>query len=52
MDKPLIHPRDLIAGLQKGLALMQLFNAEQPRLTVPGPRGKRALRPVRRGVFC
>jgi IclR family pca regulon transcriptional regulator len=30
-----IHPRDLIAGLQKGLALMQLFSEEMPRLTVP-----------------
>ncbi|MDZ3992107.1 IclR family transcriptional regulator domain-containing protein [Pseudomonas sp. Teo4] len=35
MDKPEIHPRDLIAGLQKGLALMQLFSADQPRLSVP-----------------
>ncbi|USS54035.1 IclR family transcriptional regulator domain-containing protein [Pseudomonas kermanshahensis] len=35
MDKPDIHPRDLIAGLQKGLALMQLFSVDQPRLTVP-----------------
>lgn len=35
MDKTVIHPRDLIAGLQKGLALMQLFSAEQPRLSVP-----------------
>lgn len=34
MNKPEIHPRDLIAGLQKGLALMQLFSADQPRLTV------------------
>ena len=33
MNTPAIHPRDLIAGLQKGLALMQLFSAEQPRLT-------------------
>lgn len=32
MNTPAIHPRDLIAGLQKGLALMQLFSAEQPRL--------------------
>ncbi|WP_060493690.1 IclR family transcriptional regulator [Pseudomonas sp. NBRC 111140] len=35
MSTPAIHPRDLIAGLQKGLALMQLFSAEQPRLSVP-----------------
>ena len=30
-----IHPRDLIVGLQKGLALIQLFSKEHPRLTVP-----------------
>lgn len=30
-----IHPRDLIVGLQKGLALMQLFSRDCPRLTVP-----------------
>jgi IclR family pca regulon transcriptional regulator len=35
MAAPEIHPRDLIAGLQKGLALMQLFSADQPRLSVP-----------------
>ncbi|UXJ55168.1 IclR family transcriptional regulator domain-containing protein [Pseudomonas citronellolis] len=35
METPSIHPRDLIAGLQKGLALMQLFSAERPRLSVP-----------------
>ncbi len=35
MNTTAIHPRDLIAGLQKGLALMQLFSAEQPRLSVP-----------------
>jgi len=35
MEKPPIHPRDLIAGLQKGLALMQLFGDEHPRLSVP-----------------
>ena len=35
MSQTEIHPRDLIAGLQKGLALMQLFSAEQPRLSVP-----------------
>lgn len=35
MKSPVIHPRDLIAGLQKGLALMQLFSVETPRLTVP-----------------
>ncbi|PYB81012.1 IclR family transcriptional regulator [Pseudomonas sp. LB-090624] len=35
MHTPPVHPRDLIAGLQKGLALMQLFSAEQPRLSVP-----------------
>jgi IclR family pca regulon transcriptional regulator len=27
--------RDLIVGLQKGLALIQLFSKEFPRLTVP-----------------
>jgi len=35
MNTPPIHPRDLIAGLQKGLALMQLFSTDLPRLTVP-----------------
>ncbi|WP_110971133.1 IclR family transcriptional regulator domain-containing protein [Pseudomonas huaxiensis] len=35
MAQPTIHPRDLIAGLQKGLALMQLFSVDQPKLTVP-----------------
>lgn len=35
MKQPTIHPRDLIAGLQKGLALLQLFSQEHPRLTVP-----------------
>ena len=35
MTQPSIHPRDLIAGLQKGLALMQLFSVDQPKLTVP-----------------
>lgn len=35
MNTPQIHPRDLIAGLQKGLALMQLFSTDLPRLTVP-----------------
>ncbi|EHG6149477.1 helix-turn-helix domain-containing protein [Escherichia fergusonii] len=30
-----IHQRDLIVGLQKGLALIQLFSKEFPRLTVP-----------------
>lgn len=35
MNTPQIHSRDLIAGLQKGLALMQLFSADLPRLTVP-----------------
>ncbi|MCU1724300.1 IclR family transcriptional regulator C-terminal domain-containing protein [Pseudomonas sp. 5P_5.1_Bac1] len=35
MAHPTIHPRDLIAGLQKGLALMQLFSVDQPKLTVP-----------------
>ncbi|MEL7938805.1 IclR family transcriptional regulator domain-containing protein [Pseudomonas delhiensis] len=35
METPGVHPRDLIAGLQKGLALMQLFSAERPRLSVP-----------------
>jgi IclR family pca regulon transcriptional regulator len=35
MIQPVIHQRDLIVGLQKGLALMQLFSADQPRLSVP-----------------
>ncbi len=35
MKQPLIHERDLIAGLQKGLALILLFNDQTPRLTVP-----------------
>lgn len=30
-----IHSRDSIVGLQKGLALIQLFSKEFPRLTVP-----------------
>lgn len=30
-----IHKRDLITGLQKGLALMQLFSTSVPRMTVP-----------------
>ena len=30
-----IHQRDLIVGLQKGLALIQLFSKANPRLTVP-----------------
>lgn len=30
-----IHSRDLIVGLQKGLAIIQLFSKEHPRLTVP-----------------
>lgn len=30
-----IHQRDLIVGLQKGLAIVQLFSREFPRLTVP-----------------
>ena len=35
MESPNIHSRDLIAGMQKGLALMQLFDDEHPRLSVP-----------------
>jgi len=35
MKQPTIHDRDLIVGLQKGLALMQLFSEDHPRLTVP-----------------
>ncbi|MFM0156422.1 IclR family transcriptional regulator domain-containing protein [Paraburkholderia sediminicola] len=35
MKAPLIHERDLIVGLQKGLALIQLFTDETPRLSVP-----------------
>lgn len=35
MSTPTIHPRDLIAGLQKGLALIQVFSVDHPKLTVP-----------------
>ncbi|MDP9689893.1 UNVERIFIED_ORG: DNA-binding IclR family transcriptional regulator [Pseudomonas mohnii] len=35
MKQPTIHQRDLIVGLQKGLALLQLFSQEHPRLSVP-----------------
>lgn len=35
MKQPTIHARDLIVGLQKGLALLQLFSQEHPRLSVP-----------------
>ena len=35
MKQPTIHSRDLIVGLQKGLALLQLFSQEHPRLSVP-----------------
>ncbi|WP_249671531.1 IclR family transcriptional regulator domain-containing protein [Pseudomonas abieticivorans] len=35
MTTPQIHSRDLIVGLQKGLALLQLFSADHPKLTVP-----------------
>ncbi|ACO78225.1 transcriptional regulator, IclR family [Azotobacter vinelandii CA] len=35
MKEPVIHSRDLIVGLQKGLALMQLFSERHPRLSVP-----------------
>ncbi|OAI92719.1 IclR family transcriptional regulator domain-containing protein [Pseudomonas putida] len=35
MAQPEIHARDLIVGLQKGLALMQLFSVDQPKLSVP-----------------
>lgn len=35
MAQPEIHPRDLIVGLQKGLALMQLFSVDRPKLSVP-----------------
>jgi IclR family pca regulon transcriptional regulator len=35
MKQPTIHSRDLIVGLQKGLALLQLFSEEHPRLSVP-----------------
>ncbi|MEN4825869.1 IclR family transcriptional regulator C-terminal domain-containing protein [Pseudomonas sp. P39-UII1] len=45
MDKHEIHPRDLIAGLQKGLALMQLFSADQPRLSVPQAARQSGLTP-------
>lgn len=45
MNQPVIHPRDLIAGLQKGLALMQLFSEEQPRLSVPQAAKQSGLTP-------
>ncbi|WP_442513335.1 IclR family transcriptional regulator domain-containing protein [Pseudomonas promysalinigenes] len=45
MPQPDIHPRDLIAGLQKGLALMQLFTTEQPRLSVPQAARQSGLTP-------
>ncbi|MGV2834080.1 IclR family transcriptional regulator domain-containing protein [Pseudomonas shirazensis] len=35
MKQPTIHSRDLIVGLQKGLALIQLFSQDHPRLSVP-----------------
>lgn len=35
MKETRVHQRDLIAGLQKGLALIQLFSRENPKLTVP-----------------
>lgn len=35
MKQTPVHQRDLIAGLQKGLALIQLFSKETPKLTVP-----------------
>ncbi len=35
MKSPTVKPRDLIAGLQKGLALMLLFSEQTPRITVP-----------------
>ncbi|WP_250536398.1 IclR family transcriptional regulator C-terminal domain-containing protein [Caballeronia sp. AZ10_KS36] len=35
MNTPRIRERDLIVGLQKGLALIQLFTDETPRLSVP-----------------
>ncbi|PXW24892.1 IclR family transcriptional regulator domain-containing protein [Paraburkholderia caballeronis] len=34
-SSPAIHERDLIVGLQKGLALIQLFTDDCPRLSVP-----------------
>ena len=34
MPQPPIHERDLIVGLQKGLAIIQLFTEETPRLSV------------------
>ena len=45
MSQTEIHPRDLIAGLQKGLALMQLFSEEQPRLSVPQAARQSGLTP-------
>jgi IclR family pca regulon transcriptional regulator len=35
MKETRVHQRDPIAGLQKGLALIQLFSKENPKLTVP-----------------
>jgi IclR family pca regulon transcriptional regulator len=34
-----IHPRDLIVGLQKGLALIQLF--PKPAQSSPSPRRRK-----------
>lgn len=34
MKNPVIHERDLIVGLQKGLAIIQLFTEAAPRLSV------------------
>lgn len=45
MKTPVIHPRDLIAGLQKGLALMQLFDVDTPRLSVPEAARRSELTP-------
>lgn len=46
-----IHTRDLIVGLQKGLALIQLFSKEFPRLTVPQAAKMSGLTRAPRGAF-
>ncbi len=46
-----IHPRDLIVGLQKGLALIQLFSKTCPKLTVAQAAKMSGLTQERRAAF-
>lgn len=46
-----IHPRDLIVGLQKGLALIQLFSKDFPRLSVHQAAKMSGLTQRRRATF-